>query len=140
MEGYYHIQGYGIYVSFDPGIVHIRNDESLRRLLDRSLGGGTTALVSMIKEEYKSAFGEELKISNDSLTVEIWGHVYFENFIGIVSNVFRLKMVTRLDQLVSEHCDIIDCGETNQDGNRKFWDSLAPHKDLIAQMLRRLHI
>lgn len=140
MKRDYYIEGYRIYVTFDPGIIRIRNDESLRKLLRESLEGGTEGLVSIIKEDYQSRYGEELKISDDSLIVEIWGHIYFENFAAILGNVFRLKMFERFDQVVSEHCDIIDCGESDQDGNRRFWDSLAPHKDFIARMLHYLHI
>lgn len=79
MEQSYHMEGCTIGVTFDPGIIRIRNDEQLWRLLKSDILPRTRRLVAFIKKDYLDWKAETLRIGDDSMVVEIWGHVYFQD-------------------------------------------------------------
>jgi hypothetical protein len=138
MEKVYQIRNYEIRVSFAEKIVQITSDRALSKLLAESLESGTAELVELIKKDYFEINRNQLAISNDSMIIEIWGHVYFEHFINSIKRLFRLKLIDNLDDFVMERCSIIDSGETKIDKNRRFWDMIAPLKGIVAKMLQVL--
>lgn len=138
MEKTYLIEDCKIKVSFGTGIVHITNDDELSKLLSKSLLPGSDQLVEAIKKDYLEWNEKELQVSDSSLIVEIWGHVYFDYFANTISRMIPLKLAGDFGAFVTERCEVIDSGEAKIDNNRKFWDLLAPHRNLIAGLLRAI--
>ncbi|WP_146146682.1 hypothetical protein [Taibaiella chishuiensis] len=131
----YRFEGGIVEVLFQEGSVHIVNDTQLWALLEGKIKENTTTLVAWIVEQYRQLQGRDLAITGDSLAVEIWGHVYFEYYLLILKELVRLQLVADLLEPLLAKSDVIDCGETGYDNNRKLWDMLAPHKDFILGML-----
>lgn len=124
-----------IKVSFHKRLVRITNDNELDKLLARRIEERTTKLAKAIKKEYAAIKEKELKIPDDSMIVEIWGHVYFERFALALKQFIKLKPVAFFAKVAVKRCEIIDCGELQIDHNRFFWNVLAPFKTLIAKLL-----
>lgn len=129
------IYGHTITVLFQSHSVHITNDEALVRLLESDREQVTDELVRAIKEQFKLLYTYELDISDASLAVEIWGHVYCAELATVVQNLVQLKLLEKVADKVIGYCAMIDCGETGYDGNRFFWDMLAPFKTRIEGWL-----
>lgn len=76
-----------------------------------------------------------LNISDKSLTIEIIGHVYIGNFADILKEIPRIPkiapIVIKKAYKITDHTDIIDCGEKEVDSNRWVWDKLAVLYDTI---------
>lgn len=124
-----------INVKLEPSIIHIINDEELGKLLNDGVEATTDALVSLIKEAYSRLFGKALDISNASLAVEIWGHVYFEYLAKVTEEKTDWKLIKQLADKITSNCEVIDCGESQADSNRFFWDMMAPFKKTIVSLL-----
>lgn len=137
MEQHFLVRGNSIKVQLEKGAVHITNDKELWGLLNEQTEAGTDDLINLLKAAYKDLFGQSLDISDASLAVEIWGHVYFEYFALIFEQLVSLGVVKQMADKITTYCEIIDCGETGKDGNRFFWDMAAPFKKQIARMLPR---
>jgi hypothetical protein len=88
-----------------------------------------------VKKEYERLYKKELNISDASLAVEIWGHVYFEYFAIVFEKLVNMNLIKQMASKISSYCEIIDCGESEKDNNRFFWDILAPFKNQIAVLL-----
>lgn len=124
-----------VVVQFENCSVHITNDKGLWTLLEEDIESRTTAFADWIKAQYQSFFQKELDITTDSLVVEIWGHVYFEYYILAVKELLKLKLIAGFLENILQASEVIDCGESGLDNNRKLWDMLAPHKAFILKML-----
>jgi hypothetical protein len=135
MEQHFLIKGHSIKVTFEKGIAHIYNNEELWNLLNEATEAATEELVNSIKQSYKELYGTEFNISNESLCVEIWGHVYFEYFAIVFEKLVSLNLIKQITHKISSYCEVIDSGESNTDNNRFFWDMLAPFKNQIASLL-----
>lgn len=135
MKKEYHIMNYMIRVSFSPKIVHITNDKDMECLLSEDLEGGTQEMVKLIKGDYFKEYQEALRISEDSMMIEIWGHVYFEYFTVLATRIFSSELTDKIAGWVIQRCETIDSGEGEVDMDRKFWDSLAPFKEIITTAL-----
>jgi hypothetical protein len=122
-------------VDFQEHSVHIYNDNNLWQLIGHNPQLVTPQLVAFILEQYHLYYGRSFSVHPDSLTVEIWGHVYFEYFALVSEKLIQLKLVGKLTTKLISYCEIIDCGEDGYDDNRGLWDSLAPFIGLIAGWL-----
>lgn len=101
---------------FDPKIIRIKNDDTLKEYLALN-SNNSKKLAEVTKGEYYLEVGDEIKISDDSLAVEIVGHVYPEKIAKYLPRFIRNKII--------KHTEIIDCGEKDVDSNRWIWDSIA---------------
>lgn len=137
MAHFIDLEGCKIKVSFKKRIVCITNDNELSKLLSHRIEERTTKLVKAIKKEYAALKGTELKIPDDSMIVEIWGHIYFERFALAINRFIKLKPVALFAKIAIKRCEIIDCGELSLDHNRFFWNALVPFKNLIAKLFLR---
>lgn len=117
----------GIKIKFAKKFIHIKNDDILIKFLNEP-GTGSMELAKVLKEKYKNEMGNSLDITDESLAVEILGHIYIEKFANLISHIPITKGVhTKLKDISDElktHTDIIDCGEKDVDSNRYVWDSL----------------
>lgn len=124
-----------IQVVFEEGIIRITNDLQLWIFYDQHIIERTAWLVNIIKQDYSEFFGKPLIISNRSLGLEIWGHLYYEVFILRFSKFFRLNVYSRRMKNMLKPVQIIDCGEREKDSNRRLWDFLAPLSSFISKLL-----
>ena len=107
-------------------------------LLSTDIDERTACLVKLIKTDYFALTGKELRISDNSLIVEIWGHVYAGYFMLAMKKLFRTQLTDYLAKIVLKRCEIIDCGEKEIDRNRRIWDMFALGKNLIKKLLPRI--
>ncbi|WP_118950141.1 hypothetical protein [Taibaiella helva] len=135
MEQRINIREEEISVVFDEHAVHIANDEALKCLLEAGKAGALDELVCQLKQHFLQLFDRELDISDASLAVEIWGHVYFGYLATALDNLVRLQLITTLTDKVIGYCAMIDCGESGHDHNRFFWNMLAPFAAKIVHWL-----
>ena len=141
-----------ISIHYQPQLVQIVCDQNLKDYLrekgnivcDQNLkdylrekGNGSLQLADYILKEYQHCQHTPLKISRDSLAIEILAHTYVDSFSQAVSAaqpLLPLSLRQALKQLIHSirsHTEIIDCGETEVDSNRWIWDKLAPYKSII---------
>jgi len=135
MDKIYEFEKCRIRVCLSKGLIRIYSDKGLWRYLDGEPAPKTMELVKTIKADYKNEFGNSIKISNSSLMVEIWAHVY-SDYIGLLLQR-RLKFVwiQKLLQKGIERAEIIDCGEKELDTNRWVWDFLSHFNSIISIFL-----
>lgn len=95
----------------------------------------TQYLVKQIKSDYLLLMGKRLNISNRSLMAEIWGHMYASYLADALKELVRLKLIENLTEIVKHRSDTIDCGETEIDSNRKFWDFVSRFNSIIIKFL-----
>jgi len=135
MEQQFLTRGWSIKVNLEQHVVHIVNDKELWGLLNEQTEAATDEFIGRLKPEYERLFGQELDISDASLAVEIWGHVYCEYFARILEGMIDLDLVKQLTDKITSYCEVIDCGESSADSNRFFWNMIAPFKKQIAALL-----
>ena len=129
-----------IIISYSKGLVQITCNDALKNYLEEP-GNGALELSIRIQEEYKRHQQSELKISKDSLAIEILAHTYADTFSEAVSSIGnRLpsalsKAVLKLMEQIHAHTEIIDCGESDVDNNRWVWDRLTVFKKIIYAAL-----
>ena len=129
-----------ITIKYRPGMVQITCDDALKDYLDEE-GNGALELSGYILEEYEKCQGKPLKITQDSLAIEILAHTYVDSFSLAISRAKRIlpdvlePPVEKLMENIRSHTGIIDCGEKEVDSNRWIWDMLVPYKGLIYGVL-----
>ncbi|WP_421943740.1 hypothetical protein [Pedobacter sp.] len=132
MDKFYEIDNNKIKVSLDDGLIRLKSDKALWIYLDGAAIPQTLKLVKIIKSDYDSTFGKSLKISDNSLTVEIWAHVYSHYFGLLINRNNKIKWLRKLLLKGIERAEIIDCGEKSIDTNRWFWDLISGFKKPIS--------
>lgn len=114
---------HGISVSCTDRLVKIKNDKALLEFLEDPETRGALLVSEYVHDLYRKELGKELKISVDSLAIEILGHVYADRFAGVIKKLGVKKISDAMD-VIQSHTDIIDCGEKEIDSNRFVWDDL----------------
>jgi hypothetical protein len=135
MHKVYEINGCRISVRIDERSIHIDNDRQLWELLGQSAEDRTHTLIALVLEDFGQYNRRPLRVSADSLAVEIWGHVYVEYYSLHLHRRFRLRILKHLAGRIARYCEVIDCGEKGVDTNRRVWDLLATFKSRIAGWL-----
>ncbi|OWK70311.1 hypothetical protein [Pedobacter sp. AJM] len=135
MEKQYNLFNHEIQVHFEPRLVRVFSDAALWAFLENDTGTRFEILVKTIKADYLTHYGAALKISNDSLIVEILVHVYCD-YIGLRFNrVVKIKYIQNLVNKLLERAEVVDCGERSVDSNRWVWDLLARYKTAFIKIL-----
>ena len=129
------VRGKQIKVQFAPYAVRITTDKELKDLLRNDVKNATAELVCDIKSEYQKQYNTELKVSNRSMSVEIWGHAYADELSNWIQKHSRIKLITKVTDRIIYHARLIDIGERGHDSNRIVWDCLAPFLSVIAFFL-----
>ena len=135
MEKRYDLTGCEVLVQFEPKLIRIQGSEQLLAFLNTDLNANTHKLVKLIKADYLTLVGQPLKITNASLMVEIWGHLYASKFAVAVNDLIKHSRIQNITERVTKRSDTIDCGEADVDSNRRFWDVLAKFNKLIVKFL-----
>ena len=129
-----------ITITYFDKLVQITCGEALKNYLDEP-GNGAVELSAHILREYKKRQKSELKISKDSLAIEILAHTYADTFSETVSSAelhlpaALSEAVLGLMKKVHAHTEIIDCGESDVDNNRWIWDGLTVFNKIIYKAL-----
>ena len=126
-----------ISVQLHENSIAILSDEQLLSLITEMPEAATDELVSAIKKEFYAQFNREFDVTDASIAVEIWGHVFTEKFANAVKSITAIKLVDELAEKISLHCEVINIGEKNHDNNRFVWDWLASFKQIIGAILLR---
>lgn len=134
-EKIYELSGHQLLVIFDENLIRIKKPKALQKFLSSAIDNRSEVLVNYIKQDYFLLMEKELDITNDSLIIEIWGHVYASYFARAMKNLIKLKLVENVADFVITRSDTIDCGESDVDSNRKIWDVLANFKGIILTFL-----
>ena len=79
----------GISVTYTDKIVRVKIDDILLRYLSKGRGQSFKLAVA-IKENYRHLYRKELKISDESLAVEIWGHVYCDKVCALIQKHIKI--------------------------------------------------
>jgi hypothetical protein len=137
MEKEYDLAQCKVFVMYSPKLVRIVGSKQLLSFLETDLNANTLKLVKLIKVDYLAFHGKPLKITNASLMVEIWGHLYASHFTNALKKLIKLKIVSDLSDLVTTRSDTIDCGEGELDSNRKFWDTISKFNAIILKLLSK---
>jgi hypothetical protein len=135
MEKTYDLVGCKVEVSYKLKLVQIAGSKQLLLFLNENLNANTVKLVKLIKADYLALLGKPLKITNRSLMVEIWGHLYASHFANALNELVNLKLVADFTSIVINRSDTIDCGEADIDSNRRFWDTLSKFNKVIIKLL-----
>lgn len=134
-EKIYKLSGHSLLVEFNNQLIRIKKPRALKEFLSEDIDLRSAVLVNYIKQDYFLITGKELDITNDSIIIEIWGHVYASHIAKAMKNLVKLKLVENVADFIIERSDIIDCGESPIDSNRKFWDVLANFKGIMLTFL-----
>jgi hypothetical protein len=131
------IRGKNISVRLQENKLCIINDDQLSELITKLPEVATDELVSSIKKEYHIQFNKDFNVTDDSIAVEIWGHIFVDKFADAVKEIASVKLVDELAEKISSHCEVINIGAKGYDYNRIVWDLLAAFKPAIAAVLLR---
>lgn len=130
-EKSYKLSGHHLLVEFQPQLIRIKKPRALKKFLSEDIELRSEILVNYIKQDYFLIIGKELDVANDSIIIEIWGHVYAGYFARAMKNLIKLKLIENIADFIINRSDTIDCGENEIDSNRKFWNLLANFKGII---------
>jgi hypothetical protein len=135
MEKQYNLSDCKVVVLFEDKLVRIIGSAQLLAFLAADLEKHSMMLVKLIKADYLKIKGSRLKITNKSLIVEIWGHLYASHFANALKKLIKLKIISDFSTFIIKRSDTIDCGEADIDTNRKFWDVLSNFNSVIRKFL-----
>jgi hypothetical protein len=135
MEKQYDLNDCKVVVLFEDKLVRVIGSKQLLTFLAADLEKHSMILVKLIKADYLKIKGKRLKITNKSLIVEIWGHLYASHFANALKQLVKLKIIADFSAFVIKRSEIIDCGEAEIDTNRKFWDVLSNFNSVIREFL-----
>lgn len=131
------IRNKNISVRLQENRICIKSDEQLLGLVTQMPEAATDELIAAIKKEFYLQFNKDFGVDDNSMAVEIWGHVFTERFAEAVKALSPVKIVDDLAEKISSHCEVINIGKKEHDRNRFVWDLLATFKPAIAVMLLR---
>jgi hypothetical protein len=113
----------------------IFNTDSLSAILAENTEETTQKLIDSIKKEYFKLFNIDFEVSDNSMAVEIWAHIYAEKFAEAVEKFSSVNFIDKAAEKIMHHAEVIDIGERGHDDNRFVWDALAVFKPAIAGLL-----
>ena len=136
MENTWRTEFHDISVCYTEQLVQIKTDEKLLAFLKKPRRDAT-ALSEYMKKTYEEIFGKELKISVESMAIELLIHLYTDEFVhGIeyFGKFLPLYLQAELEtymQKMERRTEVIDSGEAEIDPYRKFFDRLVPYRDVL---------
>ena len=136
MENTWRTEFHDISVCYTEQLVQIKTDEKLLAFLKKPRRDAT-ALSEYMKKTYEEIFGKELKISVESMAIELLIHLYADEFVhGIEYFGKFLPLYLQAEsetymQKMERRTEVIDSGEAEIDPDRKFFDRLVPYRDVL---------
>lgn len=117
--------------------VHILNDDAFHKMMQACPATGTELLATHLLASFRKIRQRELKISRNSLIVEIWGHYFSERILLPLKKILPASIFGKIIERIVRSLEQIDCSERRYDGNRFIWDMLSPFKRVIGFILFR---
>ena len=117
------VDGVSIEYSISEKAVHINNNDKLKSVITNPQTA--MKLARKLKENYYMKYGNDLSVSELSMAIEIYGHVYPEKIVTTLKGMPLPGALEHAIDKVLKKTDIIDSGEASIDGNRKVWDAIA---------------
>lgn len=140
MENIWDTKFHNISIRYIDHLVQIKTDNCLRKYLRSTPSRRALELSKHIRKEYQNVMGKELKITQDSLAIEILLHVYIDDvahLIEMLDKIFPAHIKKQLQSCAEKlkgHTEVIDSGETAIDPNRKVFDGLVPYKAFLYKV------
>lgn len=135
MEKVYELNNCRLVVAFTKKLIIIKEPKALKKYLSKDIDARSIVLANLIKQDYLDLMGTELDITVDSMVIEIWGHVYASHFAKAMKNLIKLQLVEDFADFIIKRSDTIECGESEIDSNRRFWDILSNFKGAVLSFL-----
>lgn len=135
MEKVYELNNCRLLVEFTAKLIIIKEPKALKRYLSKDIDARSLVLASLIKQDYLDFMGTELDITVDSMVIEIWGHVYASHLAKAIKNLIQLQLIADFANFIINRSDTIECGESEIDSNRRFWDILSNFKGAVLSFL-----
>ncbi len=125
-----------INVTYSDKIAKISNDEELLSSLKNC---GAISIAKKIKSYYENIYNRKLNIEENSIAVEIIGHVFFDRVCKtILNSSISFKLIKNICKLIVVKTETINCGESVVDNNRWFWDGVAGVDFLANAIIYRI--
>jgi hypothetical protein len=137
MEKQYELSNCIILVYFYDRLIKIEEASALKKYLSSDIEARSNVLVNAIKLDYLIFCNEELKVSSNSMIVEIWGHALASAFANWLANTFNFAPIKKFASWIKNRSDSVDCGERGIDHNRILWDILSILKKPIALLVSK---
>jgi len=115
--------------------IKVFNTDSLSAIIAENTEATTQKLIDSIKKKYFKLFNVDFEVSDSSMAVEIWAHIYAEKFAEAVKDFSAVNFIDKAAEKIMHHAEVIDIGERGHDDNRFVWDALAVFKPAIAGLL-----
>ena len=130
---------HGISIQYDHRIVRVRTDRFLLDYLGQK-GNDSLELADHIHKSYQARWGEELKISRESLSVEILIHAYLDVVFRRIDLIAEKlgkpgRQLKKTLRFLEDATEVIDCGEREVDSNRFVFDDLVPFRRILYLIL-----
>ncbi len=129
------VRNRSIQCELEPHVVRIFVDDALNALLAKDTESTTAELVTAIKTQYGLRYEAAFEVSDTSMMIEIWGHVYAEKVAEAIKDISPIDWIDSFADKVIQRSERIDIGEKGHDTNRFFWDSLCHFKTWIVSFL-----
>ena len=100
-----------------PKVVHIKNDDFLKKFIFLNQYYNSKQVTYNSKQIYLATYKQNILVSDTSMSVEILGHIYPDEF--------SKYLPSNIADGIRKHTDVIDSGEKSVDNNRWVWDSIA---------------
>ena len=107
---------FGIEYRIDTHTIHIVNDDLFQRYIDQK-EENAWKFVREVKDQFKKENHRNLRITDRSLVVEIYGHILPDKIADFIP--------FGIGNLIQDKTEVIDCGEEGFDSNRFVWDKIA---------------
>lgn len=104
------------------GVIRIKNDQAFKDIYAEV---GPSPLAVALLAAYHVRYLRPLAITEKSLTVELWAHLYVDILVEECKKRKLLLRIEKLLQRIKRSTKVIDCGEASLDSNRWFWDLLS---------------
>ncbi|HVZ96054.1 MAG TPA: hypothetical protein VG847_04210 [Chitinophagaceae bacterium] len=115
--------------------LHLTINHNLRALLARDTEAATDEVVAAMKAAYHQAYSKNFTVSDASMAVEIWAHIYVEKFAIAIRSLNLFDWADKLANIAIGHAEVIDIGEEGHDNNRFIWNGLSVFRKAIAAFL-----
>lgn len=120
------INGYCVKVNLKEYSVHLVCNYELMEAMKASFGN-VEKLCQQLLDLHEQHFRAPLKVPVNSLIMEVLGHAYAYKILLRLRKVANLKIFRKL----SLNACHIDCGDSDHDSNRWFWDMMGLLKPVL---------
>lgn len=120
------INGHNIKVNLKEYSVHLVCNYGLMEAMKASFGN-VEKLCRQVLDLHEQHFGVSLKVPVNSLIIEVLGHAYAYKILLQLRKVADLKIFRKF----SLNACYIDCGDSDHDSNRWFWDMMGFLKPVL---------